>query len=128
MTTFTSRIISKKGKGFTLIELLIVIAMFCVGTVVLLDMFSIGLFAGGENANTIIATALAKDKMESIRNTAYAAITDEAKAPVGGYASFQREVLVTTPQTGLKEVTVNVYWPERSGETMISLVTYAASI
>ena len=115
-------------RGFTLIELLIVIVLFSAGAVVLLQIFSIGLFGGLENENTLIATALAQDKLELIRNSPYNSIADEDKAPVTDFPFFQREVKVTTPQTNLKEVAVNIYWPERTGEMKISLITYASNI
>ncbi|MFH1778438.1 MAG: type II secretion system protein [Candidatus Omnitrophota bacterium] len=115
-------------RGFTLIELLIVIVLFSAGAVVLLQIFSIGLFGGLENENTLIATALAQDKLESIRNIPYNSIADEEKAPVTDYQFFQREVKVTTPQTNLKQVAVNIYWTERTGEMKISFVTYASNI
>lgn len=120
--------ITQINGGFTLIELLIVIVLFSAGAVTLLEIFSVGLSGGGENENTLISTALAQDKMELIRNTSYGSIGAEAKAPVTGYPFFQREVLVTTPQANLKQITVNVFWAERSGEMKISLVTYASNI
>ncbi|KPK40936.1 MAG: hypothetical protein AMJ78_06655 [Omnitrophica WOR_2 bacterium SM23_29] len=114
--------------GFTLLEILVVIVLFSAGAVVLLQIFSIGLFGGLENENTLIATALVQDKLESIRNTPYNSIVDEDKAPVTDYPFFQREVKVTTPQANLKEVMVDIYWTERTGEMKISLVTYASNI
>lgn len=114
--------------GFTLIEILIVTVLFSAGAVVLLQIFSIGLLGGLENENTLIATALAEDKLELIRNSPYNSIAKEEKAPVTDFPFFQREVLVATPQANLKEVTVNIYWTERSGQMVISLVTYASNI
>ncbi len=102
--------------------------MFSAGVVALLQMFSIGLYGGEENQSTIIATALSQDRMESIRNTAYGSIINEARAAVTGYTFFQREVVVTTPQANLKQVTVNVYWTEKSGDVSVSLVTYVSNI
>lgn len=115
-------------RGFTLIELLIVIVLFSAGAVVLLEIFSMGLLGGLANENTFLATALAQDKMESIRNIPYGSISDETKAPVSGYPFFQREVIVSTPSSNLKQITVNMYWTERTGEIKISLVTYASNI
>lgn len=124
----SKKLITQIKRGFTLIELLIVIVLFSAGAVTLLEIFSVGLFSGGENENVLISTALAQDKMELIRNTAYCSVGNEAKAPVTGYPFFQREVVVTTPQSNLKQVTVNMYWTERAGEMKISLVTYVSNI
>ena len=115
-------------RGFTLIELLIVIVLFSAGAVALIQIFSLCLFGGGENENTIIATALAQEKMEEIRNEPYASISAEARAEVPNYTFFEREVLVSTPMSSLKQVTVNVYWKEKSGDVKTSLVTYASDI
>lgn len=118
----------KSLTGFTLIEFLIVIVLFSAGAVVLLQIFSMGLVGGLGNENTLIATALAQDKMESIRNSQYNSISDEAKAPVTDYPFFQREVVVTEPQANLKQITVNIYWTEKTGEMTISFVTYVSNI
>jgi len=115
-------------RGFTLIEVLIVIALFSAAAVSLLQMFSISLYGGAENENTIVTTALAQEKMEELRNKPYASVSAEARAQVPDYTFFDREVLVTTPISNLKQVTVNVYWKERSGDVKISLVTYVSDI
>lgn len=118
----------RRGKGLTLIELLIVVVLFSAGTIALLQIFSATLYGGSENQNTLIATGLAQEKMESIRNTPYASIVPEASAAVPGYTFFQREVVIATPIPNLSEVDVNVYWTERSGDVKISLVTYVSDI
>ena len=115
-------------RGFTLIEVLIVIALFSTGAVALLQIFSMTLYGGAENENTIVTTALAQEKMEELRNKPYASVSAEARAQVPDYTFFDREVLVTTPISNLKQVTVNVYWKERSGDVKISLVTYVSDI
>ena len=121
------------ARGFTLIEILIVIAFFAAGAVVLLQVFSMGLYGSVDNENTMIATALAQEKMEEIRNVAYASVVPEARAQVTNYASFDREVLVvnapaSNPNTNLKQVTVNIYWNGKTGDVKISLVTYVSNI
>ena len=108
--------------------MLIVIALFSAAAVSLLQMFSISLYGGAENENTIVTTALAQEKMEELRNKPYASVSAEARAQVPDYTFFDREVLVTTPISNLKQVTVNVYWKERSGDVKISLVTYVSDI
>ncbi len=124
-------------RGFTLIELLIVIVLFSAGAVTLLQIFSTTIYGGSENQNTLIATALAQEKMESIRNTAYVDVVDVSRADVPNYTFFEREVAVddNTPVTNMKQVTVNVYWTERphdvtpgAGDVKISLVTYVSAI
>ncbi|MDP3786040.1 MAG: type II secretion system protein [Candidatus Omnitrophota bacterium] len=122
--------ITQIRRGFTLIELLIVIVLFSAGAVSLLQIFSMTIYGGSENQNTLIATALAEEKLEQIRNTAYGSVVDEARAVVPNYTFFEREVVVddNTPVTNMKQVTVKVYWIERPGDVTISLVTYVSSI
>lgn len=115
--------------GFTLIELLIVIALFAAGAVVLLEIFSMGVYGSVENENTVIATALAQVKMEEIRNVPYTSIVPEMRAAIGSpYASFEREILLSAAKPNLKEVTVNIYWRQRTGDVKISLVTYVSDV
>lgn len=116
------------AQGFTLIEVLIVIALFSTGAVALLQIFSMSLYGGAENENTIVATALAQGKMEEMCSKPYASVAAEARAQVPDYTFFDREVLVDTPILNLKQVTVNVYWNERSGDVKTSLVTYVSDI
>ncbi|MDD4879594.1 MAG: type II secretion system protein [Candidatus Omnitrophica bacterium] len=116
------------ARGFTLIEILMVIALFAAGAVVLLQIFSMGLYGSVDNENTMIATALAQEKMEMMRNVPYASVLPEARAQVPNYTSFDREVLVATPVSNLKQVTVNIYWDGKAGDVKISLVTYVSNI
>jgi len=125
----------KRIKGFTFIELLVVIVLFSAGAVSLLQIFSMTIYGGSENQNTLIATGLAQEKMELIRNSSYSSVGNEVRAAIPNYTFFQREVVVTTPIPNLKEVDVNVYWTERphdaapgAGDVKISLVTYVSNI
>lgn len=117
------------ARGFTLIEILIVIALFAAGAVVLLQILSTGIYGSVENENTVLATALAQVKMEEMRNVPYASIVPEARTIAGSpYALFDREVLVLGVKPNLKQVTVNIYWRQRSGDVKISLVTYVSDV
>ena len=114
--------------GFTLLEVVLTIILMVAVFVVLLEAFSTGLFSGGENETELVAINLAKERMEDIRNRTYATIVNEAKAVIAAFPAFQREVVVTTPQTGLRQVTVNVYWFTKANELNESLVTYVSDI
>jgi len=117
-----------KKSGFTLLEVLLTIILMVTGSVLLLQALATGLFAGGQNENDLVAINLAQEKMENLRNTAYASIANETKAVVPGFSAFQREVVVTTPQSNLKQVTVNVYWASKGSELSQGLVTYISDI
>ncbi len=117
----------RKG-GFTLLEVLLTIILMVTGFVLLLQALATGLFSGGENETELIAINLAQEKMEAIRNDNYSNIVNEAKAAVPGFTVFQREVVVTIPQAGLKQAVVNVYWFTKADELNVSLVTYVSDI
>ena len=115
-----------KQKGFTLIEILISMLLFTGGVVLTLTLFASALVSSVDAENTTIAMNLAQRKMEEIRNLSFLGIVNEAKAAVAGFTGFQREVVVTTPETDLKEITVKTYWTYKGGEIEVPLVTYIA--
>lgn len=117
----------RSHRGFALLELLLTILLLTSGLVALFEAMSIGIFAAGDNENSLVALDLAAEKMEEIKSASYAAIAAEAKAQVSGFPVFQRDVAVTTPQTNLKQVTVTVYWNTKSDELNVSLVTYVSA-
>lgn len=118
----------KYESGFTLLELMLAIVLMVSGFLSLSWALSAGLFAGGDNENTLTAINLAQEKMEDIRNKSYTAVLNEAKAAVSGFSSFQRETTVSAIQSGLKQVNVNVYWYVKSAETSVGLVSYVSDI
>ena len=113
--------------GFTLLEVLIVIVLFGVGVIAVISLFSSGMAGALDSENTTIAVNLAQERMEEIRNLAYGSVVNEDKEAVDGFPVFQREVMVTEPETNLKEVTVKVYWTYKGGETEVPLVSYVAA-
>ena len=115
-------------RAFTLFELILTIILIAWAFALLLQATGMGLFSAGTEEGDLIAVNLAQEKMEELRNKGYANIADEAKAAVSGFPIFQREVAVTTPQSDLKEVSVNVYWFVKSDEIKTSLVTYVSNI
>ncbi|MEA3347345.1 MAG: prepilin-type N-terminal cleavage/methylation domain-containing protein [Candidatus Auribacterota bacterium] len=115
-----------KKSGFTLLEILLTIVLFSAGVAALIQVFGMGMFAAEDTQHTLVATNLAREKLEEIKNKAYADISGEAKAQLSAFTFFQRELTVSTPQTGLKLITVNVYWTVRDQEQTVSLITYVS--
>lgn len=113
-------------KGFTLLEVLLAIIIITVGFTILLQAVSTGLFAGGDNENMLVAVNLAQEKMEELRNRDYSNVINETKNTVSGFSVFQREVVTSTIQTGLKQISVNVYWFVKSDELSLNLVSYVS--
>ncbi|GEM_PF-650252 len=119
---------NRKVPGFALLELLLTILLLTSGLAAMFEAMSLGLFAASDNENSLVALNLAEEKMEEIKNTSYASIADQAKAAVSGFSVFQREVVVTIPQSNLKQVTVTVYWNTQANELNVALVTYVSNI
>lgn len=118
----------RKG-GFSLLEVMLAILLLGTGLAFLLQVISMGLFAGGENEDEIIAINLAQEKTEELRNALYSGISqDSPPVTVSGFTAFTREILVTTPQTGLKQVSVNIYWNAGHGQTSLAMVTYVSDV
>jgi len=106
-------------KGFTLLEVLITIAILSVG---LLGMASltVGIIKGNRFSNdTTTATTLAQDRFEDIQIMDYSGVTSETKAVLPSpNDAYQQEVTVVdnSPATGMKTVTIKVYWGGSSME------------
>lgn len=128
MTVLYSFVLVSRGggkKGVTLLEVLAALVIFTVGVVAVVGLFAQGLAAGVDAESTTIAATLARQRLEELRNLDFdTGIVSEARAGVEGFAGFQRQVTVTTPQTDLKQVTVTTYWTAKGGEVTVPLTTY----
>ena len=118
----------KKREGFSLLEVLLAFVLFTVGFVAIARVFSIGLFAESDTEKVLITTELAQERVEQIRNLSYNNIVNEPKAAISGFPIFQRQVIITYPQTNLKQIEVRVYYPTKPQENSISLFTYVSDI
>ena len=115
----------RRSRGFTLLEILIALIILTVGIVAIVGLFSSGLAGSVDVENMAIAMNLAQRRMEEINNLDFdTGIVSETKAVVSGFSNFQREVVVSEPETDLKQVTVNVYWSYKGDEITVPLVTY----
>lgn len=118
---------ASRRDGFTLLEVMITVIVLTFGIIAVMWAFNTGFFASGVNESELIAINLTQEKMEEIRNSSYANVLPVTKAAVSGFPAFEREVVITTPQDNLKQVTVNTYFV-KNAEMSVSLVTYVSNV
>jgi type IV pilus assembly protein PilV len=123
------------NSGFSLIETLLAVAILSIGMLAT-GALVVGIINGNSVAKHItIATTLAQDKMEDLRQSGYSGLssidsttTEDYDSIVNAgdgssteYANYRRvtDVDVDAPDGGMKTVTISVYW--RSGSNPASL-------
>lgn len=114
--------------GVTLIELIIALVLLTVGLTSLIHVLSMGMFADTNLEQSITAMNLANEKMEEIKNTAFASIGSgsETGSSIGFGVFDNRIVTVTNTQSGLKDVKVEVQWTPKGGQQSVAVETYVA--
>lgn len=125
--------------GFTLIEILIAILLLVVALVGMASVTTMVIKGNAFSKMTTTATTLARDKMESIKDTSYAALaagtsTDYATvagtvqaSSSGAYFSRTSTVTADTPAANMKTVVVTVSWPQPSPTFNVTLNTIVAA-
>lgn len=119
-------------KGFTLLELLIAIVLIVGGTLALMRMMSVGIFADATLENRLIALNLANEKLEELKDDGYShANLDPASSPfteasLSGFDFVdQRQYTVgyvdanlnsSTSGTGLKYIQGTVQWTQKGAQ------------
>ena len=117
--------------GFTLIELMIAVILLVGGIASATFIFSRGIFATTDVEAYEQAVALAQERLENLRGTAFASVASETKAAVSGWAGFSRTVTVSQPagtNSDFKQVVVTVYWTPGDTEVSTALTTYLANV
>ena len=117
----------RSRRGFTILEVLIATLLVGVGTFALMEAFNRGYFGVGDAEDYTLALSLTQEKMEELQDSTFASLTSSAKASVTEFPDFQREVIVTTPYTDLKQIVVRTYWNVPNGESNVALTTYVAN-
>lgn len=114
--------------GFTLTEMLIALVVFAIGVMGLARMTISTINANALNRRLITASALVQDRMESLKQAAYAGtatgISTEGYGTIPSYSAYQRVTTVVgaTPATNMKTVTVTVSWPPDHSVSAITLL------
>ncbi|MEW6308461.1 MAG: type II secretion system protein [Bacillota bacterium] len=115
-----------RERGLTLIEVLVSVAILGLLVMPVFELFRAGMAGDALARTSTVATALCQEKLEALRHSGYTAIQAEAAAPVPGFTAYTREVLVTSPETGLKQVTVIVTWTIMKLTRSVRLTTLVA--
>lgn len=114
--------------GFTLLEMLLAMVLFAVGTLAAMELIQRGQAGFGAGENVLIATHLAQQRLEELRNTTYSSLADASKASItdpSGFTRFSREVDVTQLDSDtLRQIDVTVSWPAAGGTADVTLQTY----
>ena len=118
----------EKMRGFTILEVMVAVIVLGFGLLAIMHLFPIGLRASKISQDTTVATFLAQQKIENLRNTGWSQITGgmENYGVITGYPEFKRVTTVQTPYTldpQLKRITVEVFYKPYGGERSVKLVT-----
>jgi prepilin-type N-terminal cleavage/methylation domain-containing protein len=114
---------SRRRSGFNLVELLFAMALFVIGFLGVLALFTTGFGAVSHTKNVTYATHIAQSQIEKIRFSDFANIQSVPRTTVKGGAvvngqpvttTFYRTLTVTpNVDNTLKTVVIQVIWQER---------------
>lgn len=125
------------NRGFTLIEILITVFLLVTALLGVISTTVIVIKSNTLSKTMTTATTLAKDKMEQLKNTGYAALaggTDYAKMDSTVQTTstadsiYTRTWIVTigSPAAGMKTIAVTVQWNWQGALRNVSLTTIVA--
>ena len=120
--------------GFTLIEALVAMAVLLIGVLGVIQLFPAGLNSSKTSKEETMAANLVQGELEQYKNTEYDSIISIARTKYTSNQSdpnykFDKQVDViyvnsdltqSTSDTGLKKITVIIYWQEKNQEKNVS--------
>jgi len=109
-------------KGFTLLEILITIIILTIGVTALASAFSSGLLSSTDVEDVDLALNIAQAKMEEIKNTAFASLTDSGPTADANFSNFNVTVDAAEGDNPM-QVDVTVAWNAKGGQPSITLTT-----
>ena len=112
--------------GFSLLELMIALLIFTAGVIAIIWAFSAGMSATSDIENIDLALNIAQAKMEEIKNTSFANLTDSGPTADPRFSNFNTAVNVGEGQNPMP-VDVTVAWNVKGGSTNITLTTLVAN-
>ena len=118
--------VARVRDGFSLLELMIALLIFTGGVIAIIWAFSAGMSATTDIENVDLALHIAQAKMEEIKNTPFANLTDSGPTADPRFSNFNTAVNVGEGQNPMP-VEVTVAWNVKGGSANITLTTLAAS-
>lgn len=117
-------------KGFTLVEVLVAIFVLTIGIASLIASFNASSKQIRSSNNIFLASRLAQDKIEELKNVPYVNLTNKTVSEntlVGCYAATRIYTITTIDTPALdafKKIEVNISWSESGRPFQRNLVTY----
>lgn len=99
----------RKSQGFTLIEIMIAIFLLVVAMLGVISVTVMVIKGNSFSKTMTTATTLAADKMEELKNTAYASLADGTDTQESIYTRTWT-VTANSPATGMSTLVVTVAW------------------
>jgi type IV pilus assembly protein PilV len=112
--------------GFTLIELMITLVILSIGLVALAGLQVSAIKGNTFSKRMTAAVSIANQKLEQIKDTAYANILSESSTQITqSNMTFTRQVTVTnnSPMANTKTVNVTVTWSDGSDSHSVPITT-----
>lgn len=117
--------VTKRNSGFSLMEVMVAVALLALAVTMMMPVIPLGLERLRDMRLKETAVWLAERELESVRQTIFSSITNSAKQDAS-ISPLKKETKVVDRSSTLKEVTVEVSWPNvRPGlaDRKVSLVT-----
>jgi type IV pilus assembly protein PilV len=122
----TSKSWASMEDGFSLIELMITLVILSIGLVALAGLQVSAIKGNAFSKRMTAAVSIANQKLEQIKDTAYANILSESSTQITqSNMSFTRQVTVTnnSPLANTKTVNVTVTWSDGSNSHSVPITT-----
>jgi hypothetical protein len=117
--------------------MMLAVILFAAGAIAAVELFRLAQAGSQEGESTFIATTLAQQCVETLRNVAFGSLTVGAgvmgsvngcSASPSGLPSGSRSVTISQPFTDLKQISVTVSWAAPGGTTHVVLQTYRSNV
>lgn len=117
----------ERNHGFTLIEILIAIVILTIGLLALVSVTVMVIKGNSLNRGITTATTLAKDQLETLKNTNYNSVASSSGwLTVTGFSGYERKWQVTT-NGNQKTIVMEVRWFWLGSEKKVTLNTIISS-